>query len=111
MEHTPGPWKVLRRDEESATYGEPIKRVKVVAPDGTIICDNEPSYPTELLEENANLIAASPELLEVVEFIFEACTRLNDAQAVTQSNEEMLAEELDGIESVTGAILAKVKGE
>ena len=54
-EHTPGPWKVVGQS---------------VISDSGIIC-NPPSGPIDELEANARLIAAAPDMLEVLEFVDE----------------------------------------
>ncbi len=106
MEHTPGPWKVIRKDVEGATYGEPIKSVKIVAPDGTIICDNEPYYPMELAEENADLIAAAPELLEECKAWLSSYDGWSDVELAKRVD----IATLDRIK-FTRAVIAKVRGE
>ncbi len=63
-EHTPGPWQIV---ENSGTVRRPCT---IVGNSGAIVCE---TYWDALLEEhdnecgaNARLIAAAPELLEVV---------------------------------------------
>lgn len=56
MTHYPGPWHV---DTRAGT-------TSVKASDGEIICDNERYYPQPLNPENANLIAAAPDLLAAI---------------------------------------------
>ena len=51
------------------------------------------------------------EIKEAFQFIFDACVRLNDAQAVRDMDQEMLAEELTDIENVAGRCLVEMQGD
>lgn len=66
---------------------------------------------TEEVLRVATVKEAGPALLEALVFVFDACVRLNDAQAVSKHDTEALAEELTDIQNVVGEAIAKAKGE
>jgi hypothetical protein len=65
IEHTPGPWNITngRRDYEHAEIGTSAKTVAVI-----LMADVE---ATDEDRANARLIAAAPELLEIVQAVAE----------------------------------------
>ena len=73
-------------------------------------------YGNEAKNEIAKLKALNAEMLAVLNFVFEACTRLNDAGAVavlwrgSRGSYEMLSEELTDIENNVHAAIAKADG-
>ena len=56
IKHTPGPWNVQRR----STRGQFVRTTHIVSADESHITEVGPC----LIEENAKLIAAAPEMLE-----------------------------------------------
>ena len=113
--HTPGPWQVAENydsrtgphvyiereyDGDGVTNLAGIYTVAEVAdqaflPEGTQVA-------------NARLIAKAPELLELAQFVRDACVRLNNARAVDAGNGSMLTEELDDMGNQASALLAKI---
>lgn len=67
--HTRGPWFVR---EHHDCHEDDVKGVEVVSADGTIIACNRAYYPTELDADNAHIIAAAPELLEMTKLFRES---------------------------------------
>ena len=65
--HTPGPW-VLKDADQRLTRNIGVKQIGVgVTPICEIDLGNcDPSYPEYIAMANANLIAASPDLLEAL---------------------------------------------
>jgi hypothetical protein len=96
MSHTPGPWKAS--DEVDAAW------VSGFNPNENVICDivgrgyEADSGATIITDEdidNANLIAAAPEMLEALERVLQL--------QISESNDEIFAE--------VRAAIAKAKGE
>lgn len=54
-------WKVEEYDNNISK-----RLIRVVGEDGEVICDNEPYYPHAINPKHAHLIAASPDMLEVL---------------------------------------------
>lgn len=110
MTHTPGPW--IFHISPAARYTETLtgashydeEYVAVVSSTGTVICDNAQYYSCSLDPNNARLIAAAPELLEV------ATDLLNYAEMYLDlcDNDSPHAEL--AIRSAT-AVIAKATGE
>lgn len=61
--HTPGPWKVVKRGEIESADGSPIADVAVLVQWNTTDGIKEEAMPWKA---NARLMAAAPELLEIV---------------------------------------------
>lgn len=59
--NTPGPWKIEKR----TTRGEFVTTTHIVSKDGDHIAEVGPCN----IEANARLVAAAPELLEILEWI------------------------------------------
>jgi hypothetical protein len=99
--HTPGPWYT------AGTF----RKVYVVAKEGereVIVANSEYACTSSNLDEaeaNARLIAAAPDLLEVLEWV----TRLLGIH-VDESHPADMLEERKAIKEVE-ALMAKVKGE
>lgn len=58
----------------------------------------------DALRNNLALSAEVARYKEALEFVWDACARLNNARAVALNNREMLAEELTDIENVIGEV-------
>jgi hypothetical protein len=71
--HTPGPWTASLDKQPLAMNG--IGNYEVNGPKG-IVCRTEESCIVET-EANARLIAAAPEMLEALEWIFDHVNRLS----------------------------------
>ena len=67
--HTPGPWVILLDDDAIEIVGNADERSVPVA---DIMLDEHTSFAPQMIEAvaNANLIAAAPDLLEVLEQCF-----------------------------------------
>ncbi len=75
-ETSPGPWRVNTRECDS----EEGETTEVVAANNTVVCDNEPYYPTGILVGDAPLIAASPTLYK---YLSQALLALDESQNVS----------------------------
>ena len=60
--HSPGPWRVQREYFDNGK----LFKIKVVASNGEVICDDEEYYPQFLQEYNADIIAAAPEMKAMI---------------------------------------------
>lgn len=69
MTHSAGPWRVTESDNYVAD--PETKSFKVISADGETICDNASYYPHPVLEQDANLIAAAPEMLDALRLAIE----------------------------------------
>lgn len=97
--HTPGPWDYA---PTAGNHDFSIYAAETGRRDIALVRDFN--------EANARLIASAPEMREALLFIIDANARLIDAQAVAENNQDMLAEELDGMARVAGSLLAKIDG-
>lgn len=62
--HTPGPWALLDREENSRTLTHITNGAHIVCALGTTRTDGSPNHYT-----NAHLIAAAPDLLSALRFL------------------------------------------
>ena len=91
--HTPGPWAILERAEDSRTHIS--NGAHIVCTLGTTRTDGSPNH-----SPNALLIAAAPDLLSALE----------EMMAVFQDHEQYDEESAEVIQSARAA-LRKAKGE
>lgn len=95
--HTPGPWRAIPLKDNGSVYSYAVK-----SGDDYIFIGGVAS----VTEENANLIAAAPEMLEALEHIAEHITRLN------QGLEPLSKADLTKILIFTvSPVIKKAKGE
>lgn len=66
-QHTPGPWAILDRSENSRTLTHVTNGAHIVCTLGTTRTDGSPNHSA-----NARLIAAAPDLLDAVQAIVDA---------------------------------------
>ena len=90
--HAKGPWHVIR------FHG----LTKVVDYYGETICDDEDYYPQKLDPDNADIIAASPELLDVVKLF---CDYFTDYDIRWEEKPD-----LKTIYDTANAVIAKAEG-
>ena len=65
-QHTPGPWAILERAEDSRTHIS--NGAHIVCTLGTTRTDGSPNHSA-----NARLIAAAPEMLDALQAVCDAC--------------------------------------
>jgi hypothetical protein len=61
--------------------------------------------------ETEKPVMTQDQITEAFQFIFDACARLNDADAVGAGLDAMLAEELTDIQNVAGDALSTIRRE
>lgn len=109
-EHTPGPW--VQSSYEVVERGVTTERGYFIQQRQGRDIARLPHFGNDAVTgeqlANARLIAKAPEMLEALEFIRDACVRLNDARAVIENKQEVLAEELDDIQGIVGKLLEEV---
>ncbi len=100
MRHTPGPWHVIKGDEWTSGIATdtPEQGVWEVA---------SANKRRDEFEANKALIAAAPDLLEVLELAFDACSAL----AFHQDQLGIKCICSDCVEKKARAAIAKAKGE
>jgi hypothetical protein len=82
-QHTPGPWAILERAEDSRTHIS--NGAHIVCTLGTTRTDGSPNH-----SPNARLIAAAPDLLQVVEDYLLLCQLHDYVGAVPDAAREAL---------------------
>lgn len=105
MSHTPGPWRVVTDPED-----KDILLFAVENAHGIILCDcypcdakhNPVNFMPSEMEANTNLIAAAPELLEVLESILSDVYFEDDKGCYAVDSDKLIKAQ---------AVIAKAKGD
>jgi hypothetical protein len=95
----PGPWMVRKTREQ---YHNDDFLVKVIDANGDTVADNQAYYPEALNPDNADLIAASPELLDAL---------VSLVAEVGDVISEESPEDLQAAFAYARLIISKAKGE
>lgn len=69
MSHTPGPWKCFVGDKDKGAMSEITKANEVDFRIGHVLCESRNAAQRDEDIDNAYLIAAAPDMLEVLEMI------------------------------------------
>jgi hypothetical protein len=86
-QHTPGPWALLDREENSRTLTHITNGAHIVCTLGTTRTDGSPNHSA-----NAHLIAAAPDLLDALEQAYNAIAWDIPSGSFSDQEEEDLLE-------------------